>query len=106
VEEIARRSDAVVYAVLTGASEPSAWATRPFLSRLADATGGRVFEARRDSDLRDSFLGLLHHLRGRYLLTYTPVSVKPGWHRLELRLKRGKGRVLARPGYWREADSP
>jgi VWFA-related protein len=106
VEEIARRGDAVIYAVLTGSSEPSAGVNRPFLSSLADATGGRVFDARRDSDLRDTFLVLLHHLRGRYLLTYTPVSARPGWHRLDLRLKHGKGRVLARPGYWRESGSP
>ncbi len=105
VSELARRGDAVVYAVLVRSSDPGTDASREFLSDLADATGGRMFEARRDSDLRDTFLILLHHLRGRYLLTYTPASTRAGWHRLELRLRHEKGHVLARPGYWRGAAS-
>jgi hypothetical protein len=30
----------------------------------------------------------------------------PGWHELEVRLTRGNGDVLARPGYWRFATAP
>jgi VWFA-related protein len=106
VEEAARRADATVYAVVISPGDPRAPTTQPFLTRLAGATGGRVWTARRDRDLRSTFLDLLRHVRGRYVLTYAPLGVpKRGWHRLEVKLKGRKGDVLARPGYWRAERS-
>lgn len=39
--------------------------------------------------------------------SYSPQGVDgAGWHALEVRLKRARGEVLARPGYWRYAGEP
>jgi hypothetical protein len=40
-------------------------------------------------------------MRHRYLLRFEPAAgAKPGWHRLEVRLRNASGEVQARPGYW------
>lgn len=108
----ARRSDVVVYGVTlddprrSGRSMPlpafvrGEEAPTDFLARLADATGGRVFRARNVEGLRDTFTRVVQEFRGRYLLTYSPRNVDtPGWHTLEVKLRRGKGDVRARRGY-------
>jgi VWFA-related protein len=101
VEQAARRSPSVVYAVVSRPADHKTPTAQPLLARLARATGGRVWESR-DEDLRRTFLELLEHLRGRYLLTYTPPRpARAGWHDLEVRLRGRKGDVLARPGYFR-----
>ena len=69
------------------------------------ATGGRLFEASSERDLRARFLDVLGDIRARYVLSYAPRGGSAGWHALEVKLKRGKGDVLARPGYWRYAPS-
>lgn len=99
VVEAAARSEGIVYGV--GARQRG---DRPqtFLRDVTRATGGRFFEALGDRDLRARFLDVLADIRSRYLLSYTPEGVDaPGWHALAVRLKRAKGEVLARPGYWR-----
>jgi VWFA-related protein len=93
VLEIAKRSDAVVYAISTGRAKPE------FLRDLTSFTGGRLFEAEKTANLGAIFLDVLQEFRHRYLLSYTPRGVAPnGWHRLEVRVKR-KATVKARPGY-------
>jgi VWFA-related protein len=97
----AGRSNATVYAVtVPGRRE----AGEPFPDDVARATGGRVFEATRERDLRARFLDVLEDIRARYLLRYVPRGADaPGWHAVEVRVKKGQGDVLARPGYWRTA---
>jgi hypothetical protein len=37
----------------------------------------------------------------RYVLRYEPQGTKrPGWHKLEVRLKSKRGDIQGRPGYW------
>lgn len=97
VLETARRSDAVVYAVSTGASTPGS-----FLDQLCARTGGRLIDATSTEDFRQTFLGLLEEFRHRYLLSYTPTGVsQPGWHDLQIRVKGRPVTVRARPGYFR-----
>jgi len=73
-----------------------------FLSEVARATGGRYFVAASHRDLRTRFLDVLADIRSRYVLSYSNEGVpEPGWHTLTLRLKRKKGDLLARKGYWR-----
>ncbi len=99
VLETARRSNATAYAVTVRASgEPR----ERFLADLVRATGGRLFEAQSESHLHRRFLDVLADIRARYVLSYMPgATSRAGWHRLEVRLKRGEADVLARPGYWR-----
>lgn len=103
VVEAARRSNAIVYGVTVRAAvEPK----ERFLDDLVRATGGRLFEAVSERHLRQRFLDVLADIRARYLLSYAPQAAsRPGWHTLAVRLKHGKADVLARPGYWRAADS-
>jgi VWFA-related protein len=101
VVESASRSDAIVYGVaVRGPGERG----EPFLRDVVGATGGRLFEVQSERDLRARFLDVLSDIRSRYVLSYTPAGVDTtGWHSLEVRLRRVKGDVLARPGYWRYA---
>jgi VWFA-related protein len=101
VAEAAGRSNATVYGVtVRGKGDRK----EPFLGDVARATGGRLFEASSERDLRARFLDVLADIRSRYVLRYVPRGPgSPGWHRLEVRLRNLKGEVLARPGYWRAA---
>jgi Ca-activated chloride channel family protein len=99
VVEAAGRSGAVVYAV--DAREPGDPSSR-FLRDVAQATGGRVWRVRRSDDLRDRFLDVLHDIRARYVLSYTPGEAgAAGWHQLEVDLRGTRGDILARPAYYR-----
>ncbi len=98
VIEAAKRSDAVLYGVaLKSVSRP------PFLRDLAEASGGDLFEIKSSAQLDDAFAKVLEQFRSRYLFSYTPTGVeRRGWHRLDVRVKRGGAAVRARPGYFRD----
>ena len=123
VIDVARHTDAVVYAVglrnvpirklgylvdfRSGLPPdiprvvPSALA-QSFLSALADETGGKYVEIGRSHQLRETFERILTEFRTRYVLTYIPTGVgKTGWHPIEVRLKNKRGSVTARRGYMR-----
>ena len=123
VVEVARRSDAVIYGVglRTAASsrlgylvdfrsglQPdippvvSPLLTQPFLTALAEETGGQYLEAERSDRLREVFVRVITEFRSRYLLTYTPTGVDAGgWHPIQVKVKNKRGTVTARRGYLR-----
>jgi len=70
------------------------------LRELAESTGGRFWPADSPAKLGPAFAGIAEAMRRRYLLRFDPEGGKPGWHRLEVRLKNAPGAVQARPGYW------
>lgn len=73
----------------------------PTLRRAVEASGGRVWSAASDRELRRLFLEVLQELRDRYLVSYRPPEpVTAGWHQVDVRLNDARGDVLARPGYW------
>jgi VWFA-related protein len=73
------------------------WALR----QIAEATGGRYWEAEAPERLMDAFAAIARAMGERYVLRYEPEGVKrPGWHEIELRLRGRKGDVHARRGYW------
>lgn len=104
----ASRSDVVVYTVglqetgYSGLQRAKVDTSRAdWVERVADATGGRAWYAGSSAELRENFLKVLADLRTRYLLTYYPQGVsRDGWHTLDVRLKRGRATVRARPGYF------
>ena len=104
VVEAAARSEALVYAVVVREKgDPE----NPFLREVTRATGGRVWTARSERELRPRFLDVLDDIRSRYLLSFAPQGVAfSWWHPIEVRLKGGRGEVLARPGYFRAAPPP
>jgi VWFA-related protein len=111
VLEIARRSDAIVYTigireepvnprsgVPVGGGAP---ADHRFLERLSRETAGRLLYAEQNRDIARTFARVLDEFNTRYVLGYAPRGVAgSGWHRLEVRLKKRSGTVLARRGYF------
>jgi VWFA-related protein len=109
VVAMAREANAVLHVLYTAA--PSAAgsaeargeraAERGFLARLAAVTGGRLWDAGRGDDLALSARRALAEMRSRYVLRFErPPDARPGWHRLEVKLKGVKAEVLARRGYF------
>ncbi len=96
----ARRSDMVVYGVTVAEIGRRPGGTRQFLEKMADATGGRLFDASSSRDLKALFLAILDEFQQRYLLSYYPrAAASTGWHRLDVRVKGRSVKVIARPGY-------
>jgi len=92
----ARGSETVVYAVVVASKEGSP----RFLRDLTSATGGKVLEVESNERLEAAFVQILDEFRQRYLLSYSPTGVsKPGWHKIEVRVKRRGVTAKARPGY-------
>jgi len=115
VIESAKRTDAVVYAVvlaerryvpvslLNGTGQVTVQHAGKFLDRLTEESGGRVIFANSNSDLRATFTRALAEFRDRYVLSYSPTGVsRTGWHQLDVKLKNKPGRVTARRGYFAE----
>ena len=112
---LARSSDAVIDAVVTGELLPTSIArvgvdgTLPaqtpgerFLSDLAAQTGGRVRNGESGSGLAGAFRDALEQFRGRYEITYTATSREPGWHAVDVRVPGRRGATIhARRGYQR-----
>ena len=95
VSEVARRSNAVIYGVAAGRARR--WAE---LKDLTELTGGKTIEIEKSSDFRAEILRVLEEFRNRYVLTFTPQGVTAGgFHKLEVKARRGGLRVRARPGY-------
>ena len=94
---LARRSETVLYGV---AVTPEGGSPR-FLGDAAEATGGKVLEVRSNDRLETAFVQILEEFRQRYLLSYSPTGItKPGWHKIEVRVKRRGVTAKARPGYF------
>ena len=93
VLDAARRSTGVVHAVRFNGDQ--------FLDRIAEATGGRTWSARSDTQLAQLFTQALDEMRARYVLTYTPSRTPAkGWHVIKVSLKDKRSVVTARPGYF------
>jgi len=98
VLEATRRSGMLVHVVEL---VPTLRNSSPFTLDLAEAGGGRRWSATSSGDLRELFGKVLNELRSRYLLTYYPKGVtREGWHNVKVSLKRARGDVTARPGYY------
>lgn len=94
VENVARRTDVVVYAVSSGQRKGN------LASTIARLTGGRSLELGARDDLSRAFVQLLDEFRQRYLLGYSPAGVQPGgWHEIQVKVRRPGVSVTARSGY-------
>jgi Ca-activated chloride channel family protein len=77
------------------------------LTTLSQGTGGHVFLPTLGAEMDKAFTHLIEDLRTQYLLAYYPKDVpltKNRFHRLELRVRNPQLRVLARNGYYGEAE--
>jgi VWFA-related protein len=91
----ARRSNAVVYPIVTGGGRAT-----NLLNTIADVTGGRVLEAAKTNDLPSTVTRVLAEFRARYVITYMPQGVDTGgYHAIEVKTTRGGMDVRSRSGY-------
>ena len=72
------------------------------LRELAETTGGSLVEVDSSARLEAAFTQIIEAMKGRYVLRYDPENPKPGWHKLELQIRSGSGKVRGRTGYWVE----
>jgi len=101
----AQRSNATVHVV--GLRDPSASPLAPetaqvrALREVAQGSGGRFWTAESPARLREAFASIAASMGERYVLRYEPQGPrKEGWHPLSVRLRKAKGTVQARRGYW------
>ncbi len=109
--DVAKESEAIVHIIGIRSSEQLSPKDAPgkqlasriddFLNNVARTTGGRVWYADSSANLEDVFLKVLEEMETRYLLSYQlQGSPEPGWHELEVKVKRRNGTsIRARPGY-------
>lgn len=95
VVETARRTRAVVYAVVAGNRGGDG-----LLANIVRATGGRRFDVAAGG-LTETFAEVLAASKQRYLLSYEPEGVtRAGWHELSVSVpSMPTAQVEARPGY-------
>lgn len=76
------------------------WGT---LERLAEPTGGRAFDAVRDTSLEGAFREIGEEMRNQYSIGFAPEgrAGKGRFHKLEIRLKPAGLKAQARAGYYR-----
>jgi len=108
--ESARRAAVVIHVVRVAARDEEyerafgRWTggtNAKLVEELTEASGGRVWSAASEDDLERLFTRALDEMRARYVLTFTPPRpVRPGWHELKVRLRRGGGEITARRGYF------
>jgi len=71
------------------------------LEKAVRESGGRVLAINRVEDLEGAFRDILQELRQQYALGYYPTNSKGdgSWHKVQVTLKGGGGRVHTREGY-------
>jgi VWFA-related protein len=122
IQKVAERSNAVIHVVglappqLTAPGETAEFGIRSVpvesptalefeapwgLRQIAELTGGRYWEAESLDRLKTAFAAIAEAMGKRYVLRYVPENVaRPGWHKIELKLRGKKGDVHTRSGYW------
>jgi Ca-activated chloride channel family protein len=73
------------------------------LVHLAEPTGGRAFDAMKDTSLEGAFIAISEEMRNQYGLAFTPTEEagKGEFHKLEIRLRKPGLKAQARAGYYR-----
>jgi Ca-activated chloride channel family protein len=78
------------------------------LTTLAQRTGGRVFAPTLGAEMDHAFDQIIRDLRTQYLLGFYPKNVpltKDRYHALDIALHDARLRVIARSGYYGEAEN-
>jgi VWFA-related protein len=80
--------------------DADAAASRDAVSILTAETGGSRAAFRRLRDYESGLSAIAEELHTEYVLTYTPDSAGPGYHRIRVELARPGLSLRARPGYF------
>ena len=108
--EAAQLADGVIYPILVVPIPNEAGRNvggENALTTLSLGTGGHVFAPTLGAEMDKAFTHLIEDLRTQYLLAYYPKDVpltKNRFHRLDVRVRNPALRVLARNGYYGEAE--
>lgn len=72
-----------------------------FFEALADVTAGEALYVSDSKDIATLLQTIVGMFTSSYLLSYTPTESTPGWHAIDVKLRRRAGTVRARDGYMR-----
>lgn len=104
LRDAASRMNVLIYPVLTGTDDWPLFsaAARRNLSQLAQASGGRTFEAKSIEAMEPVYAQVAEELRSVYTLAYYPrnQNFDGRWRRVEVRVKTPGLRVRTREGYY------
>jgi len=109
--EAAQLADAVIYPVVVIPIINNAGRNtggENWLKFAADGTGGRTFLPSLGAQLDKAFRDIISDLRTEYLLGYYPRNVPPTknrFHTLQVRVRSPELQVLARNGYYGDAEA-
>jgi VWFA-related protein len=107
--EAAQRTDAMLYSILFYDSAaygsvygPAGYSGTAVLGKMAQQTGGRMFRADNDEQLRMAFDEISRELRTLYSIGYSPTNTAQdgSYRKIDVRVKAGGMRVQARKGYY------
>lgn len=74
---------------------------KKILERMADETGGRVYEVTKKMPLADIYKEIAEELRSQYRLGFSPANNEDGFHRVDVDIPKQKKLILqARNGYY------
>jgi VWFA-related protein len=108
----AHKSDVIIYGILYldrefyyragGAGMIGGFGSGSALRRLAEETGGRMFEASRKKPLKAIYQEIQEELRSQYSLGYTPARTRAdaGFRRIKIIPRNRDLKVQARQGYY------
>jgi VWFA-related protein len=114
IEEViegAKQSEVTIYTIGFSGYGPDGKdsVNRPFLTTLAEATGGRPFFPKEVEDVKKAFAEVQQNLHRHYRMAYAPATVVAGgaaWRNIEVRVKSRPGLfVRTRQGYYTRAPS-
>jgi Ca-activated chloride channel homolog len=111
VIEAARQSEVTIYTVgfMGKRADGTGNVNRPFLTALAEATGGRPFFPEEVEDVKKAFAEVQEDLHRHYRMAYAPAIVASevyGWRNIEVRVKTKPGLfVRTRQGYYTRTPS-
>ena len=75
---------------------------KKILERMAQETGGRVFEIKKNQDVAQIYNQIAEELRAQYRLGYTPTeeAASNGYHQIDLALHQKGYFIQTRDGYY------
>jgi Ca-activated chloride channel family protein len=99
--QAAQQADAVIYGIRY--QDRGVDHGMSSLDDLAQPTGGRAFDAMRETSLEGAFKAIGEEMRNQYGLAFTPPEEagKAEFHKLEIRLRKPGLKAQARAGYYR-----
>ncbi len=110
VVEAAKQSEVTIYTVgFSGwGPEGSESVNRPFLTTLAEATGGRPFFPKKVEEVQKAFAEVQQDLHRHYRMAYAPSNLTggvEGWRNIQVTVKKPGLFVRTRQGYYTRSPS-